>query len=142
MRLRLYVITAALLAPPVLFAQQAPASSSEPAVTTHIDEHGTAYIARVVPVPETISPEAQESLAPEDSGKQVTEKNSVAHIRSDVHKLTALEEYRSAYPVDIASSTIAGVPVHIVTPLTIPPIKPIVCSSIFTVAASPPTPAR
>jgi acetyl esterase/lipase len=123
MRLRLYVITAALLAPPVLFAQQAPASSSEPSVTSHIDERGTAYITRVVPVPETISPEAQESLVPEDSGTEVTDKSSVAHIRSGAHKQTALEEYRSAYPVDITSSTIAGVPVHIVTPLTIPPDK-------------------
>jgi monoterpene epsilon-lactone hydrolase len=123
MRLRLYVITTALLAPPVLLAQQAPAGSSEPAVTSHIDEHGTAYITRVVPVPETISPEARESLVPENSGTDVTDKNSVAHIRSDAHKQSVLEEYRSAYPVDITSSTIAGVPVHIVTPLTIPPDK-------------------
>ncbi len=117
MRLRLYVITAALLAPPILFAQQVPARSSEPAVTSHIDEHGTAYITRIVPVPETISPEAQESLVPEGSGKEITDKSSAAH------KQTALEKYRSAYPGDIASSTIAGVPVHIVTPLTIPPDK-------------------
>jgi epsilon-lactone hydrolase len=120
MRLRLYVITSALLAPPVLFAQQVPASSSEPAVTGRIDERGTAYITRVVPVPETISPEAQESLVPEDSGTQVTDKSSVAQVPSGAHKPTALEEYRSAYPVDITSSSIAGVPVHIVTPLTIP----------------------
>jgi acetyl esterase/lipase len=123
MRLRLYVITFAFLAPPVLFAQQTPASSSAPAVTSHIDEHGTAYITRVVPVPETISPEAQESLVPKDSGTEVTDKNSVNHIRSDAPKQSALDVYRSAYPVDITSSTIAGVPVHIVTPLTIPPAK-------------------
>jgi acetyl esterase/lipase len=123
MRLRLYVITAALLAPPVLSAQQAPVSSSEPAVTSHIDERGTACITRVVPVPETISPEAQKSLVPEDSGMAVTDKSSDAHIRSGAHKQTALEEYRSAYPVHVTSSTIAGVPVHIVTPLTIPPDK-------------------
>jgi len=123
MRLRLYVIAVAFLAPPVLFAQQTPASSSEPAVTGHIDEHGTAYITRVVPVPETISAEAQESLVPKDSGTAVTDKNSAKHTRSDAAKQTALEVYRSAYPVDIAASTIAGIPVHIVTPLTIPPDK-------------------
>lgn len=123
MRFRLYVMTVAFLTPPVLFAQQAPASSSEPAVTGHIDEHGTAYITRVVPVPETISPEAQDSLVPEDSGTEVGDKSSAAHIRSDAHKQTALEKYRSDYPVDITSSIIASVPVHIVTPLTIPADK-------------------
>src|SRR5579863_9621077 len=116
MRLRFDVIAAALLTASVLLAQQAPASSTEPAVTGHIDEHGTAYITRRVPVPETVSPEAQESFVPEDSGTEVTDKSSVAHIRSDAHKQSALEEYRSVYPVDITSSTIAGVPVHIVTP--------------------------
>jgi acetyl esterase/lipase len=114
---------AALVAPMILFAQQAPGGPAEHAVTTNIDEHGTAYITRVVPVPETISPEAQESLVPEESGTEVTDKSSVAHIRSDAHKQSALEEYRSLYPVDITSSAIAGVPVHIVMPLTIPPHK-------------------
>ena len=117
MRVGLYVIAAALLTPSFFFAQQAPASSSEPAVTGHIDEHGTAYITRLVPVPETVSPEAQESLVPEDSGTEATDKSSAAH------KQSALEAYRSVYPVNIASSTIAGVPVHIVTPLTTPPDK-------------------
>jgi hypothetical protein len=49
-------------------------------------KHRTAYITRVVPVPETISPEAQESLVPEGAGKEVTDKSSVAHIRSDAHR--------------------------------------------------------
>jgi len=123
MPVRLYVIAAALLTPSVLFAQQAPASSSEPAVTSHIDEHGTAYITRRVPVPETVSSEAQESLVPDDSGAEVTDKSSAANVRSEAHKQSALDAYRSIYPVDIASSTIAGVSVHIVTPLTTPPDK-------------------
>jgi epsilon-lactone hydrolase len=120
MRLRLYLIMAALVAPMIVYAQQTPGGPSAHGVTTNIDEHGTAYITRVVPVPETISPEAQESLIPEEAGTEVTDKSSVAHIRSDAHKQSALEEYRSLYPVDIASSAIAGVPVYVVTPLTIP----------------------
>ncbi|MGB6720797.1 MAG: alpha/beta hydrolase [Terracidiphilus sp.] len=114
---------AAFLASQVLLAQQTTAASSEPAVSSRIDDHGTAYITRVVPVPETISPEARASLVPEDPGTEVTDKSSVTQIRSDAHKKAALEIYRADYPVDIASSTIAGVPVHIVTPLTIPPDK-------------------
>ena len=123
MKLHLYVITIAFMASPVLFEQQAPVSSSELAVTSHIDEHGTAFITRVVPVAETISREAQESLVPEDSGTEATDKGAVTHIRSDAHKQSALDVYRSAYPVDINSSVIAGVPVQIVTPLTIAPEK-------------------
>ncbi len=123
MRFRLYVSAAVLLVLPVVFAQQAPANSSAPVVTSHIDEHGTAYITRVVPVPETASPEAQESLVPEDSGTEVKDKSSIAHIRSAAHRQSALEQYRSIFPVDVTSSTIAGVPVHVVTPSTSAPDK-------------------
>jgi acetyl esterase/lipase len=114
---------AAFLASQVLLAQQSTEVSSGPAVSSRIDEHGTACITRVVPVPETISPEAQASLVPERSGAETTDKSSVAHTRSEAREKTALEIYRADYPVNIASSTIAGVPVHIVTPLTIPPDK-------------------
>ncbi len=123
MKFSFCTLVVAFIASQALLAQQTPASSSAPDVSSRIDEHGTAYITRVVPVPETISPEAQESLVPEVSGTGVTDKSSVAHIRSDVHKQTSLEMYRTAYPVNIASSTIAGVPVSIVTPLTVPPAK-------------------
>ncbi len=112
---------ATFLTSQVLLAQQITAASSESAVSSRIDEHGTAYITRFVPVPETISPEAQESLVPDDSGTEVTGKSSVAQVRSEAHKQTALETYEANYPVDIESSAIAGVPVHIVAPLAIPP---------------------
>jgi monoterpene epsilon-lactone hydrolase len=123
MRLRFCVSTAVFLASQVLLAQQSTPASSDSGVSGRIGEDGTAYITRVVPVPETISPEAQESLLPDDSSTEVKDKSSVSHSRPEAHKQTALEIFRAKYPVDIASSTIAGVPVYIVTPLTIPPGK-------------------
>src|SRR4029077_11662164 len=41
-------------------------SATQPAAreeSSYIDEEGTAYITRIIPVPQTISPEAQKSLA-------------------------------------------------------------------------------
>jgi len=40
-----------------------PCNSARQQVSSYIDAQGTAYITRIVPVPETISPEAQKSLA-------------------------------------------------------------------------------
>ena len=45
-------------------AQQGPSKSTPTeADTSVIDEHGTAHITRVVPVPDTLSPEAQKVVA-------------------------------------------------------------------------------
>ena len=45
-------------------AQQSPSKCSPPETdTSYIDEHGTAYVTRVVPVPDTLSPEAQKAVS-------------------------------------------------------------------------------
>ena len=106
-----------------LFAQQTAGGSETPAVASRIGGDGTAYIERVVPVPETISRQAQESLVPEDSGTQGTDKSTTARGGAESHKQTSLEIYEADYPVEIASSAIAGVPVYVVTPLKAPAEK-------------------
>lgn len=123
MNYRLCLLMPILLASRALPAQQFAANASEPAVSSRIDKHGTAYITRVVPVPETISPEAQKSLVPEEEGIELTDKSAASDARPEVNRQSELEIYRSNFPANIASSTIAGVPVHIVTPLAIPPRK-------------------
>jgi monoterpene epsilon-lactone hydrolase len=89
--------------------------------TSYIDSSGTAHVTRVVPVPATISPEAQARLArlvPDDPRPQ-----SLVDRRSgtDRWQTGAGEHARTIYPVNIASDTIAGVPVRVVTPLVTPP---------------------
>jgi epsilon-lactone hydrolase len=51
-------------ASPVLVAQSAPTSAATAAThnTSYIDEQGTAYVTRVVPVPPDLSPEARNFL--------------------------------------------------------------------------------
>ena len=87
--------------------------------TSFVDEHGTTHVTRVVPVPDDVSPEAQKSLSERRS--DVPEPYDVAKDRAqaDDWQKNGGEQMRKVYPVNIAKDTIAGVPVRIVTPLTI-----------------------
>jgi epsilon-lactone hydrolase len=108
-----------MLFSPLLMGQQATGATA-PESFTHIDAQGTVYITRIVPVPETVSPEAQRSLVPEPAERKDP---NAASEHAQVDRQTSLEIYRAQYPAEISSSTIAGVPVHIVTPLPIPADK-------------------
>ena len=99
-----------------LFAQQ-PADKIPPrSVSGYIDTDGTAYITRIVIVPETISAEAQRSLVAQHSlPPQESRGRQVRQMSSDA--------IRALYPSNVEFSTIAGVPVSVVTPLVIPGSK-------------------
>ena len=91
--------------------------------TSFIDDKGTAHVTRVIPAPDTISPEAQAFTArpmpdtepPYDVGKD--------RAQASGWQQNGGEQIRKVYPVNVASDAIAGVPVKIVTPLTIPADK-------------------
>jgi acetyl esterase/lipase len=87
--------------------------------TSRIGPDGTAYVTRVVPVPQTISPEAQKVLARvvPDVAMHLT----ITQTRPFTDKWQAGmgELSKNMYHVTLSSSTIAGVPVRIVTPLAI-----------------------
>ncbi len=91
--------------------------------TSFIDPSGTAHVTRVVPVPDTLSPAAQKAVAvaipdtaePEDLAKR--------RAQASAWQVNGGEQMRKTYPVNIVEDKIAGVPVRIVTPLTIPPDK-------------------
>ena len=99
------------------------ANAQTPAQTdsSTIAPDGTAYVTRVVPVPKTISPEAQKWLGSPASDKGGPEP-SVADQRRGVDSWQAWAgaEFRKRYPVDVQPSTIAGVPVREITPPDIP----------------------
>ena len=85
-----------------------------------IGPDGTAHVTRVVPVPTTISPEAQRMLAqpyPDDSTPEL-----LARRRSgtDTWQARAGNEFRAIYPVDVKDAMVAGVPVRLITPSDIP----------------------
>jgi monoterpene epsilon-lactone hydrolase len=88
--------------------------------SSHIDADGTAHVTRAVPVPDTISPEAQKMLAHVVSDESVPETLEQRRTGTDKWQLGAGQASKKIYPANVETSTIAGVPVRIVTPLSIP----------------------
>jgi monoterpene epsilon-lactone hydrolase len=119
--MRARVVSAILLAQTVLPAaySQSVQPTSPPSVSIAAD--GTVTVTRVVPLPKTISPEAREELRQakpnQDSPSTLQQRQAAAD------KLQAEMGTRSLklYPAKTATETIAGVPVRIVTPITIAP---------------------
>jgi acetyl esterase/lipase len=111
----LYLIAAIAIAPS-LAAQSNPAAPQDSA---SFDADGTAHITRVVPMPATISPEAQkwlESLGQQKVGPPET--LAERRIHTDVWRKMDSAEARKFYPVNVEETTTAGVRTDIITPLS------------------------
>src|ERR1035438_2383695 len=115
-------VVAILLAASEGFAQQVTRGGQQ-TDSSRIDPDGTAYVTRVVPVPTTISPEAQKVLARVVSEADVPQTLEQRRTGTDKWQAGAGEASKRLYPVNVAADTIAGVPVRVVTPLNIPPEK-------------------
>ena len=88
------------------------------------DEDGTAHITRVVPMPATISPEAQkwlESLA-QPARRLGPETLAERRALTDIWRAQDSAEARKIYPVNVEETSIAGVRADIITPQAIPPL--------------------
>jgi monoterpene epsilon-lactone hydrolase len=95
--------------------QAAPPPQTDTAI---IDPDGTAHVTRVVPVPGTISPEAQKLISqPGPSGPE----QSLAERRAntDAFRVRRSADARKLYPVDVEEKTIGGVRCDVITPLTV-----------------------
>jgi epsilon-lactone hydrolase len=115
------LLTLALL--PAIALAQTTAQTAPQSDTSYIDANGAAHITRLIPVPTTVSPQAQKNLA-----RQVSDANkpqTLAERRSgtDTWQARAGATSKAVYPVNITEDKIAGVPVKIVTPLAIGPGK-------------------
>jgi len=98
---------APLVGLPVLLARRArPQSVAVDAVTT-FDADGTAHIKRAIPVPRTISPEAQALMV---SGDRWVPQDGTKERDSFMEKMKA------AYPVDVEDTTFGGVKAWAVIP--------------------------
>ena len=82
------------------------------------DPDGTAHITRVVPMPTTVSPEAQRWLKEIDHNSPQPEE-TLAERRKHTDEWRAQDsaEAKRLYPVNVAETTTAGVRTDIVTPL-------------------------
>jgi epsilon-lactone hydrolase len=84
------------------------------------DPDGTAHIVRVVPMPSTVSPEAQQWL--KEIEHQGPQSKDLAAIRAgtDAWRKRDSAEALRLYPVRIEEKTVAGVRTDIITPLGMP----------------------
>jgi len=84
------------------------------------DADGTAHITRVVPMPSTISPEAQQWLESLTHSTPGPESLTERRARTDIWRAKDSAEARRIYPVNVEETTTAGVRTDIITPLTMP----------------------
>ena len=116
MRRMILSVLALALIPACGLAQQMTDSSK-------ILPDGTAVVTRVVPVPKTISPEAQAMLARVVSDAPSHPTMAQQRAGTDAWQAGAGVVSKELYPANVGTATIAGVPVRVVTPLTIAPEK-------------------
>jgi len=84
------------------------------------DSDGTAYVTRIVPMPSTISPEAQQWLASLTKQKSGEESLADRRAHTDAWRKFGSGEARKYYPVNVEETTTAGVRTDIITPLETP----------------------
>jgi epsilon-lactone hydrolase len=97
-------------------AQTSAASGPDSAT---FDPDGTAHITRVIPMPATISPEAQQWLKEVDrNSPQGEETLAERRKHTDEWRARASAEAKRLYPVNVEETTTAGVRTDIITPLT------------------------
>ncbi len=84
------------------------------------DADGTARITRVVPMPTTISPEAQQWLASMNHPGAPDKDFAERRARTDEWRKRNSAEARKLYPVNVEPMDIAGVHTDIITPLDMP----------------------
>ncbi|MBZ5667981.1 MAG: alpha/beta hydrolase [Acidobacteriia bacterium] len=88
------------------------------------DADGTAHITRVIPMPATISPEAQKWLESLNEQK-VGPPETLAERRTNTDAWRKMDsaEARKLYPVNVEETSMAGVRTDIITPLSTPESK-------------------
>jgi len=88
--------------------------------TSYIDENGTAHITRVIPIPDDLSPEARASVARPGPDQAPPEPLAKRRANQDAGQVRGRAAWSALLPNKIQETTIAGVPVHIVTPDNMP----------------------
>jgi monoterpene epsilon-lactone hydrolase len=121
MKMCAFYLVSALALASTLVAQ----SDKTPPDSATFDSDGTAHITRVIPMPATVSPEAQkwlESLNQQKVGPP--ESLAERRARTDIWRKTDSAEARKLYPVNVEETTMAGVRTDIIMPIVSPGIAP------------------
>lgn len=115
---------ALFLLPWAALAAQQPAATPAPTTaaeapsrdTSYIDAQGTAHVTRIIPVPQTISPQAQRMVGHAEPDQGPPQPLEERRRMTDIYTARARVEWTELCPNTLVDETIAGVPVHIVTP--------------------------
>lgn len=99
---------------------RAQSASAPPKDSATFDPDGTAHITRVVPMPTTVSSEAQNWLNSLTSTTPGPESLAERRARTDIWRAKDSAEARKLYPVNVEETTTAGVRTDIITPLSMP----------------------
>lgn len=117
MKTRELCLLVALALSPFLTAQSNPAPPQDSAI---FDADHTAHITRVVPMPSTISPEAQQWLASLEQQKSGSESLAERRTHTDAWRKFGSGEARKYYPANVEETSMAGVRTDIITPIAMP----------------------
>jgi monoterpene epsilon-lactone hydrolase len=114
-----------LFVPTLLCAQQSspkPTTAAEAPKrdTSYIDANGTAHVTRVVPVPKTVSAEAQKSLSRQEPDAGPPQSLEERRKMTDAYTASARVEWTKICPNTIVEEKMAAVPVRVVTPEGMP----------------------
>lgn len=119
-RKTLFPLSLLLVCAPLLACTKPAPVVPPPADSATFDPDGTAHITRTVPTPSTISPEAQKWLASLAQSTPGLEDLATRRKRTDEWRVKQSAEARRLFPINVESTTIAGVPADIITPLETP----------------------
>ncbi len=105
-----------------LVAQQSAAPAATTAAdaptrdTSYVDEQGTAHVTRVIPVPQTISSQAQLAVGHAEPDQGPPQPLEDRRKMTDAYTARARVAWSQLCPNTLVDQTMAGVPVHVVTP--------------------------
>lgn len=88
--------------------------------SSYIEPDGTAHVGRIVPVPQSLSPQAQATLRRPETDAKADISLTQRRAMTDAYTAHAKEQWQKICPVKIAEDTMAGVPVRRVTPYNVP----------------------
>src|SRR6202012_291381 len=88
--------------------------------TSFIDEQGTAHVTRVVPVPQDLSPQAQLVVGRKEPDQGPPQPLEERRKMTDAYTAKARIAWSRICPNTLVDQTMAGVPVHVVTPENMP----------------------
>ena len=112
------VLFIGLLAPALAAQQPTPTTAAQAPDrdTSYIDAQGTAHVTRVVPLPQTLSPQAQQYLGRAVPDVEPPQTLAERRASQDASEAAGRAAWSKICPNQIVEAKMAGVPVRIVTP--------------------------